>query len=96
MSRGHNRRGRKPGPFDAGDGWGFTFSPEVLAYGDALADRGGMTEREIMRAAIYAEAFGLAATVGPSGGCSVFARPLCPAGWDCLNPAHQRLEDVPA
>lgn len=67
---------------------GFPFSPDVLRYVETLA-RTGMEEREIMRAGIYAETYGLETLDNQGGGCVFFDEPDCEAGWNCLNPEHQ-------
>lgn len=49
----------------------------------------GMPEREVARAVLYADQFGLDALTGD--GCVVFAEPTC-GDWNCLNPTHQAFE----
>lgn len=48
----------------------------------------GLPEREVARAYLYADCFGLDALTDPAGRCIVFAIPDCD-DWDCLNPTHQ-------
>jgi hypothetical protein len=67
------------------------FRPEVKRYAEALIAT-GMEEREVARAAFYAQVYGLDALTRPDNRCVVFAEPRCESGWDCLNPEHQRFE----
>ena len=67
-------------------------SRKVRRYAASLA-AAGVEDREIARAAFYAQAYGLKALAAGTH-CSEFAKPACDTGWDCLNPAHQRLEIV--
>lgn len=60
---------------------------EVSDYGQLLS-RSGMSEREVTRAVLYANEYGLKALSGPN--CVVFGEPSC-GSWNCLNPIHQRV-----
>ncbi len=64
----------------------------IDAYADALLAT-GMPEREVARACFYAQHYGLEA-LNRGGDCLVFAEPTC-ANWNCLNPEHQVLTEVP-
>ena len=57
-------------------------------YASALTAT-GMDEREVARAVIYAETYGMDALSGPR--CVTFSEPSC-NNWNCLRPDHQRLE----
>lgn len=48
----------------------------------------GLPEREVARAYLYADCFGLDALTGES--TVIFDIPDC-NDWDCLNPTHQRI-----
>jgi hypothetical protein len=56
----------------------------------AMLKATGMPDREVARAGLYAERYGLAALSGE--GCTVFAEPTCETGWNCLEPGHQQFE----
>jgi hypothetical protein len=60
---------------------------DVQRYAQMLAAT-GMEEREVMRAAYYANEYGLDALTGP--GCVTFDVPMC-LNPDCLRPDHQRV-----
>jgi hypothetical protein len=64
-----------------------TFRPEVEQYAVMLA-AAGMEDREVARAAFYAEEYGLDALSGP--GCVTFDEPSC-GNWNCIKPDHQRV-----
>jgi len=65
----------------------------IGAYADALLAK-GVPEREVARAALFAESHGLEALAGPDDAPEhahvSFAKPTC-GDWDCLNPEHQTL-----
>lgn len=62
--------------------------PEVERYADQLL-AAGRDEREVARAAFYAQHYGLEA-LSRGQGCVVFDTPDC-GDWNCLNPEHQVL-----
>jgi hypothetical protein len=61
--------------------------PNVERYAMMLAAT-GMEEREVARAAYYAQQYGLDALTGP--GCVTFDEPSC-GSWNCIRPDHQRV-----
>lgn len=61
--------------------------PAVIEYAGLLFNS-GMEPRECYRAALYAEANGMASLAPPGNECVHFDEPTC-GEWDCLNPAHQ-------
>ena len=54
----------------------------------AALEATGMPEREVARAFLFAERYGVDSLAGP--GCVTFDEPSC-GNWDCLNPEHQRV-----
>jgi len=62
-------------------------SAEVEMYSMMLAAT-GMEEREVARAAFYANEYGLDSLRGP--GCVTFDEPAC-GDWNCIRPDHQRV-----
>ena len=64
---------------------------KVRKYMDRLAAK-GQEPREVARAGLYADKFGLGAFIAKGGGHIRFAKPTCRDGWDCINPDHQTLE----
>lgn len=62
-------------------------SRRLHEYANNLHDA-GVPEREVARAYLYADCFGLEALTDEAGRCIVFGEPDC-EDWNCLNPTHQ-------
>lgn len=56
----------------------------------SLLKSAGFEDREVARAVLFAESYGLDALSGDS--CITFGEPECDEGWNCLTPSHQIVQ----